>query len=76
LKHLGEYIECLNEDPTLLEALRNDPRNTINEARLTKEEKLALWQGDAALVESMIGDQALPIKIREVLESLASEQKG
>ena len=68
--HLAEYITCLIEDPKLLDGLKNEPAETLNDARLSKEEKEAMWSGDVERVRAMSDDQAIPDQVRQVIAGL------
>jgi hypothetical protein len=70
--HLAEYISCLIEDPTLLDALKKEPANTLNDARLSKEEKDALWSGDPVRVQAMIGSQKITDAVRDAITALGA----
>ncbi len=73
--HLADYITCLIEDPTLLEALNKQPAATLNDARLSKEQKDALWSGDPARVQAMIGDQKIPDAVRDAITALSDYKR-
>jgi hypothetical protein len=73
--HLAEYISCLIEDPTLLDALKKEPANTLNDARLSKEEKDALWSGDPVRVQAMIGSQKIPDAVRDAITALGAHKQ-
>lgn len=73
--HLAEYITCLIEDPTLLDALRKEPAETLNDARLSKEEKDALWSGNPARVQEMIGSQTIPDSVRDAITALGAHRQ-
>lgn len=73
--HLAEYITCLIEDPTLLDALRKEPAETLNDARLSKEEKDALWSGNPARVQTMIGSQTIPDSVRDAITALGAHKQ-
>lgn len=73
--HLAEYITCLIEDPTLLEALKNDPAETIRDARLSKEQKEALWSGDLQQVQAMIGSQEIPKAVQSAITALGDYRR-
>jgi hypothetical protein len=68
--HLAEYITCLIEDPKLLDGLKKEPARTLNDARLSKEQKEAMWSGDVERVRAMVGDQAIPDDVRQAIASL------
>ncbi|GMQ75359.1 MAG: hypothetical protein BMS9Abin01_0607 [Gammaproteobacteria bacterium] len=68
--HLAEYITCLVEDPTLLEGLKNEPVETLNDARLSKEEKEAMWSGDVERVRAMADNSAIPDPVRQAIAGL------
>lgn len=72
--HLAEYITCLIEDPTLLNALRKEPAETLNDARLSKEQKDALWSGDPARVQALIGTQRIPDAVRDAITALGAHK--
>jgi len=73
--HLAEYITCLIEDPTLLEALKKEPAATLNDARLSKEEKDALWSGDSMRVQAMVGSQKIPDEVRDAITALGAHKR-
>lgn len=73
--HLAEYITCLIEDPTLLDALKKDPAETLRDARLSKEQKEALWSGDPGRVQAMIGSQAIPDAVRSAITALGDYKR-
>ena len=68
--HLAEYLTCLIEDPELLEGLKNQPAETLNDARLSKEEKDAMWSGDVERVRAMADDSAIPDPVRQAIAGL------
>ncbi|MFV1967967.1 MAG: hypothetical protein ACC628_21290 [Pirellulaceae bacterium] len=70
--HLAEYLTCLIEDPTLLEGLKNEPVETLNDARLSKEQKEAMWSGDVERVRAMVGDQAIPDQVGQAIVGLGA----
>lgn len=74
--HLAEYITCLIEDPTLLDALKKDPAETLRDARLSKEQKEALWSGDPGRVQAMIGSQTIPDTVRSAIAALGDYKRG
>jgi hypothetical protein len=75
MEHLGEYITCLIEDPTLLDALKHEPADTLNQARLSKEEKQAMWSGDPECVQAMIGARQIPASVREAIIKLGEYKR-
>ncbi|HEX9584334.1 MAG TPA: hypothetical protein VGB36_07530 [Gammaproteobacteria bacterium] len=74
--HLAEYITCLIEDPTLLDALKKDPAETLRDARLSKEQKEALWSGDPGRVQAMIGSQTIPDAVQSAITALGDYKRG
>ncbi|HSS66749.1 MAG TPA: hypothetical protein VLS27_20130 [Gammaproteobacteria bacterium] len=72
--HLAEYISCLIEDPTLLDALKKEPAETLNDARLSKEEKEALRSGDPDRVQALIGTQRIPDAVRDAITALGARK--
>lgn len=73
--HLAEYITCLVEDPTLLDALIKEPAKTLNDARLSKEEKDALWSGNPVRVQAMIGSQKIPDSVSDAITALGAHKQ-
>lgn len=68
--HLAEYITCLIEDPKLLDGLKNTPVETLNDARLSKEQKDVLWSGDVDKVRTMADNATIPDNVRQVIAGL------
>lgn len=73
--HLAEYITCLIEDPKLLNGLRDEPVGTLNDARLSKEQKDAMWSGDVERVRAMAGNPEIPNAVRDVIAHLGDVSK-
>jgi hypothetical protein len=70
MDHLGEYITCLIDDPALLDELKKKPAETLNQARLSKEEKQAMWSGDVSRIKAMIGGRNIPGEVAQVIVGL------
>ena len=73
--HLAEYITCLIEDPKLLDGLKNEPVETLNDARLSKEQKDAMWSGDVERVRTMADSATIPDNVRQVIAGLGESRR-
>lgn len=73
--HLAEYISCLMEDPKLLDGLKNEPAVTLNDARLSKEQKDAMWSGDVERVRTMADNVMIPDQVRKVIVGLGNVKR-
>ncbi|MDH3318054.1 MAG: hypothetical protein OER43_20135 [Gammaproteobacteria bacterium] len=59
----------------MLDALKKEPAETLNDARLSKDEKDALWNGDRAPVQAMIRRRKSPDDVRDAITALSAHKR-
>ena len=74
-EHLQEYLRVLESDEELREGLRTDPADTLNAARLSKEEKDALKSGDLDRVSREAGGVEIAPSVGEAIKDMAKRLK-
>lgn len=74
-EHLQEYLRVLEVDQELREGLRTDPAETLNSARLSKEEKDALKSGDLNRVSREAGGVEIAPEVGEAIKEMATRLK-
>lgn len=73
---LQEYIELLEEDPKLREALKTEPLETITAARIPFEDKRVLRSGDPDAVARAAGVSSLSEETREAIREAGRRLAG
>ena len=69
-ENFRDYLIALRDDPDLRDRLKKNPGETLADARISKEEKLALRSGDLAAIKKALGGLEVPKGCAEVVGKL------
>ncbi len=71
-ENFRDYLVALSEDPELRKRFEADRRETLKDARISSEERLALVSGDSEQITKLLAGQKLPQKARDLIASIGT----
>lgn len=70
-ENFRDYLVALSEDPELLKRFKADRSETLKDARISREERDALRNGDRARINSLLSGQTVPQKVRDLVNDIS-----
>ncbi len=69
-ENFRDYLVALRDDPELRRRYKINPAQTLSEARISKEEKLALRSADLKKIRAALAGHVLPEGVADVIGKL------
>jgi len=69
-ENFRDYLVALSEDPALRQRFEANRRETLKDARISTEERSALFSGDSEQIAKLLAGQDLPRKARDLIASI------